>query len=91
MVAKQDYSQIGPPIWASDELKYVMDEKYERQINLTIPLGNSTNEEKFYSQMYRANATLFLHVMVSTPNYNHPDFEVGKPLAGQPLLFFRNS
>ena len=41
--------------------------------------------------MYRTNTTLFLHVIIMTPNPDHPNFRPGLPFAHQPLVVFKNS
>jgi hypothetical protein len=55
--------QLGEPIWSSADydLTFEIDEKNEREVNLTIPFGKNSKTEEFYSHTYKDNATLFLH------------------------------
>ena len=42
---------VDPPIWEEDQLFYISEAAQKRQKNMTIPLGNVTDAEKFYSQI----------------------------------------
>mmetsp|Transcript_13375 Transcript_13375/g.22770 ORF Transcript_13375/g.22770 Transcript_13375/m.22770 type:complete len:98 (-) Transcript_13375:1328-1621(-) len=84
--------KTGEPIWSSGDfdLTFDVDSKNQRQLNLSIPLGNLTEEELVYSQMVTKNASLNLYFQVMTPDIYSPEFVPGKIHREQPLNIFRN-
>jgi len=53
-----------------------MEADQSRQKNLTIPLGNLTKAELFYSQMIEKNSTLYLHFQVDTVDVHAPNLNL---------------
>lgn len=86
--------KVGEPIWQNTEyydLTFEIHDKNKRQLNLTIPLGNTTDEESYYSQMYTKNKTMYLHFLMYTPDVWSKDFSKDKQYHQQPNKYFRKS
>jgi hypothetical protein len=83
--------QIGEPIWSSGnfDLAYATSEDNHRSLNVTIPLGNSTQEEKYYSKMYTHNLTMMLYLQVMATDAYHKDYDPSVAASEQPVTIMR--